>query len=112
MSPRFATLFGAALALMPLACSGEHTRKPTFAVTGKVTINGKPAEYATVVLHPAGPIGPNDAKPRGKVGADGEFTLSTYGTNDGAPAGDYPRDGGAVAGGQAFGRAAVEPPGR
>jgi hypothetical protein len=28
-------------------------------------------------------------KPRGKVGADGKFALTTYDGNDGAPAGEY-----------------------
>ena len=30
-----------------------------------------------------------DPRPRANVAADGTFTLSTYGENDGAPAGDY-----------------------
>ena len=89
MSPRFATLLVAGLALMPLACRGDKARLPTFAVTGKVTIDGKPAEHATVVFHPAGASVPDAVKPRGKVGADGSFTLTTYAGNDGAPAGSY-----------------------
>ena len=89
MPPRFATLLVAGLALMPLACRGDKARLPTFAVTGKVTIDGKPAEHATVVFHPAGASVPDAVKPRGKVGADGSFTLTTYDGNDGAPAGSY-----------------------
>ena len=89
MTPRFATLFVAGLALMPLACRDEIARKPTFAVTGKVTLDGKPAATASVVFHPVGASGPADVKPHGTVNADGTYTLSTYGGNDGAPAGDY-----------------------
>ena len=89
MSPRFATLFVAGLALMPLACRGDATHPPTFTVTGKVTIDGKPAEKATVVFHPVGKSGADAVKSRGQVGADGTFTLTTYSGNDGAPAGDY-----------------------
>ena len=89
MTPRFATFLAAGLALLPLACRGENSHKPTFAVTGKVTIDGKPAEHATVVLHPVGGGGPEVVKPRGKVTTNGTFTLTTYDGNDGAPAGDY-----------------------
>lgn len=89
MSPRFATLLVVGLAMMPLACRGDKARLPTFTVTGKVTIDGKPAEHATVVFHPAGSSGPDAVKPRGKVGADGTFSLTTYDGNDGAPAGSY-----------------------
>ena len=89
MSPRFATLFVAGLALIPLACRGDVSHLPTFAVTGKVTIDGKPAEKATVVFHPVGKSGADAIKSRGQVGPDGTFTLTTYSGNDGAPAGEY-----------------------
>ena len=89
MTPRFATLLVAGFALMPLGCRGNQSRKPTFAVTGKVTVDGRPAEHATVVLHPVGGSGPEAVKPRGTVKTDGSFTLTTYDGDDGAPAGDY-----------------------
>ena len=89
MTPRFATLLVAGFALMPMACRDDNARKTTFAVTGKVTLDGKPAEHATVVLHPVGESGPDVVKPRGTVKTDGTFTLTTYAGDDGAPAGDY-----------------------
>lgn len=90
---RIQTLTLAALALVALglaSCGKADGRKPTFPVTGRVLLaDGRPAEHATVVLHPVGDTGPDVAKPRGKVAADGSFTLTTYDANDGAPAGEY-----------------------
>ena len=81
------SLFALAVVGLP-ACQPTAGRKPTFPVAGKVLINGKPAEHATVVLHPVGG-GSDDVKARGKVAADGSFKLTTYDADDGAPAGDY-----------------------
>lgn len=65
--------------------SGE-ARKPTFAVIGKVLDGTKPVANATVVFHP---VGDAALKPRGKTDANGEFKLTTYDGDDGAPAGQY-----------------------
>ena len=77
------------LALGSASCSKSDGRKPTFATAGKVLLpDGKPAEHALVVFHPVGDSA-SVTKPRGKVGADGTYKLTTYDTDDGAPAGDY-----------------------
>lgn len=80
------------LVFVPLALAGCGQHGPAlYPVTGKVVgADGKPLEHATVVFHPvAGDAGPNAVKPRGKVGADGAFTLTTHTAGDGAPAGEY-----------------------
>jgi hypothetical protein len=86
------------LSLAPLAltavflasCAKDSSRKPTFPVTGKVVLSGgKAPEHATVVFHPVDDSDPEPVKPRGKVGRDGTFTLTTYDGQDGAPAGEY-----------------------
>ena len=63
----------------------------TFPATGTVTKGGKPVEGASVMLFPQG--GSTQFQelvpPRGVTGPDGSFVLSTYGTEDGAPAGAY-----------------------
>lgn len=86
-------LFIAAVAVVALgatSCGSADGRKPTYPVTGKVVwLGGKPAEHASVVLHPVGDPDPNVVKPRGKVGPDGTVKLTTYETDDGAPAGEY-----------------------
>jgi hypothetical protein len=79
----------AALAMASLACCSCRPRaeQPLSPVTGRVLVNRQPAERALVVLHPVGDAaGP---RPHGEVGPDGTFTLSTHGSNDGAPPGDY-----------------------
>lgn len=61
----------------------------TIQVEGKVLgQDGKPLERATVVFHPTD-TSQKFPKPRGITDAQGQFVLSTYDTNDGAPAGKY-----------------------
>lgn len=73
------------------ALVGCGSKGPTLhPVKGKVVgADGKPLEHATVVFHPVGATDPNLSRPRAKVAADGTFTLSTVGTDDGAPPGEY-----------------------
>ncbi len=71
------------------SCGASNNQLPTFEVKGQILQNGKPVPNATVVFHPAFEIGPDISKPRGTTGEDGSFTLSTYGSADGAPEGDY-----------------------
>ena len=77
------------LAVLSSGCGGETSPKPVFPVSGKVLVDGKPAAHATVILHPVGESGPDVVRPRAQVGPDGTFTVSTYGSGDGAPAGEY-----------------------
>lgn len=65
-------------------------RQPTHPVRGQVTLDGKPVANATIVFKPV------DAskfkwreQPQAKSDAEGRFTVFTYESNDGAPAGDY-----------------------
>ncbi len=65
-------------------------RKPVFPVRGQLFVKDKPAAGAFVLLVPVNePAEPKDPRPRAEVAADGSFALSTYGDNDGAPAGEY-----------------------
>lgn len=79
------------LAFVPFALAGCGQKGPALCpVTGKVVgTDGKPLEHATVVFHPVGAVGADAVKPRGKVGADGAFTLITHTAGDGAPPGEY-----------------------
>jgi hypothetical protein len=81
----------AALVLMIWAGYSYATRDPSklsvYPVTGKVLLDGTAPEGAAVVLHPL-----DDSltiRPRGVVGADGTFRLTTYLPSDGAPIGEY-----------------------
>jgi hypothetical protein len=69
------------------SCSG---RKPLFSVQGKVLDkNNKPAAGAKVIFNPDPADTQETLKPVGECDANGEFKLTTYTKDDGAPAGDY-----------------------
>jgi len=79
------------LLAFPLLVGCGDDLLPTYPTTGTVTKGGKPIEGASVMFFPQG--GSQQFQelvpPRGMTGPDGEFTLSTYGVEDGAPAGVY-----------------------
>src|SRR3954469_25512993 len=82
------------ISLVVAASPGCAKRQAFYPVTGKVLVDGKPADGATVVLHPVNDSGPQAVRPSGRVGPDGTFTVSSYvaetrTTADGAPAGEY-----------------------
>ena len=73
------------LATMLASCASRRTVYP---VKGKIIYSGESLEGAVIAFHPAdaksdGPV------PYGVIQRDGSFQLSTYGPNDGAPAGSY-----------------------
>ncbi len=64
---------------------------PVFPAKGTLLLDGKPLVHANLVFHPTTPF-PKEASqflPRGRTNEDGAFALTTYGDNDGAPAGKY-----------------------
>lgn len=69
----------------------DDRRLAVYPVTGKVTVKGQPAEGAEVVFVTADEAlrGPGHPLPTGIAGPDGNFKLSSYAVNDGAPAGEY-----------------------
>ncbi len=78
----------ALISLIFVGCGGGEYRTSTHTVRGKLTDGLKPVAHAQVVFHPVGGSA-ETPKPRGKTDANGEFTLTTYDGNDGAPAGQY-----------------------
>ena len=72
---------------LPVACSRAHSGAEVYPVRGEVFFKGQPATGAWVHFHP---VDEEVCTPAfGQVQEDGSFQLSTYGTNDGAEAGDY-----------------------
>jgi len=72
--------------LLALAAAGCGKAKPATApVTGRVLLDGKPVAGAAVMLEPVG----GGVPARGSTGADGSFTLSTFGRDDGALVGRH-----------------------
>jgi hypothetical protein len=79
---------GLVLALLLTGC-GE-ARKAVFPVKGKVLdADGNPAAGAKVIFHATDSQDPTAPHPVGVADAAGEFTLTTYKKDDGAPAGSY-----------------------
>ena len=81
----------AGVCLSGLAC-GEHgpPRKETYPVTGQVYVDGAPTNYLAVTCHDT--KGMDAAMPTVSsafTGQDGGFSISTYESGDGVPAGDY-----------------------
>ncbi len=81
-------LFVPSLALVCFAgCGGATSDRPaTYAVTGVVTLDGKPVEGATVTFNPESRDG---TAAFGRTGADGTYQLTTFEASDGALPGDY-----------------------
>jgi len=71
-------------------CGGDGRLK-LYQVSGVVTVKGKPAAGAEVILYPIDESmrGVGKPLPTGVAGSDGRFTLTSYEPNDGAPAGEY-----------------------
>lgn len=92
-SPLGATLF-VAFSLAPLlivGCGGSEERPELQPAQGTLLINGEPAEGATVIFHPASgtDFDARGTRPKGTVGGDGTFQVTSYQANDGIPTGDY-----------------------
>jgi hypothetical protein len=82
------------ISLLMGLCPACNKRQALYPVTGKVFVDGQPADGAQVVLHPVNDAGPQSLRPSAKVGPDGTFTLNTFNAETrvatpGAPAGEY-----------------------
>jgi len=78
----------AALCTCLVGCSGP--KGPVCApVKGAVTRGGKPLAEAMVVLHRVGGDVEGHQKPMAYTDTSGNFILTTFKHNDGAPPGDY-----------------------
>jgi len=71
------------------ALLGCSDRVRTYPVRGKIVSSGQPVGYANVLFHPTGDHTLGHLRPHAKTNSAGEYKLSTYGFEDGAPAGDY-----------------------
>jgi hypothetical protein len=72
------------------SCSGRDEGQRVYPVRGKVLYLGKPTPGARVYLHPRDEANKSaGVRPSGTVQEDGSFRITTYRTDDGAPAGSY-----------------------
>lgn len=80
------------LSLSVLICGcGEagHSWDKVYPVSGVVTHKGKPVKDAELAFFPVDEKVPESVRPWAKSSENGEFKLSTYDRDDGAPAGKY-----------------------
>jgi hypothetical protein len=87
--PRLATVLVLAGATVMLSSCGD--RKSVYPMRGRVLdAQGKPLAGASLIFHPLD-AAPDDVrhKPATTTDKEGQFTLTTYTENDGAPAGEY-----------------------
>ena len=75
-------------AVVGVSCQGDG-RRPVFPVRGQVLFENKPTPGALVIFHPVNDPDPRAPRPLARVAANGSFALTTYGNEDGAPAGEY-----------------------
>ncbi|MCE2800643.1 MAG: hypothetical protein LW724_13980 [Planctomycetaceae bacterium] len=83
-------LFLLVLSLVVSAGCGDSINQKTYPVTGEVRLDGKPFKGLTVVLRPVDKTNfKRQEIPQGITDENGKYTIYTYMSNDGAPAGDY-----------------------
>lgn len=72
-------------------CEKRIKRLPVYQVSGKILVNGEPAEHAQISLQPikTPAKGERVIIPNAVALADGTFNVGTYTGSDGAPAGEY-----------------------
>ncbi len=85
-----ATLFALVLTA---GCGGKEltdpNELPTFPVTGKVMVDGKPVAMIRVVAHDTEQPPRTFNEPKGFTKDDGTFSLTTFREGDGVPVGEY-----------------------
>jgi len=90
---RYCSLFLFLGTALLAGCGGSSSgisRVPCHPAKGSLFIGDKPATGASVFFVPTKETPESQTpRPRGTVGADGTFRLSTFDTDDGAPAGEY-----------------------
>ena len=80
----------AALGILWMGCSKPESNHPkVYPVQGEVFFKGKPASNAVIQFHAANDSPKESLCPHAIVQPDGSFKLTTFATNDGAPAGTY-----------------------
>jgi hypothetical protein len=86
---RLTSLIGVAAAAAALSGGcGDPARTPVYPVHGRVTAGGKAVNKATVMFASADGAD-RTLQPNTTTDADGRYALTTYKTDDGAPAGEY-----------------------
>jgi hypothetical protein len=76
------------LTCLAAGCDSNPNGQSVYPVCGRVSYDGKPTPGAKIYLYPVDAT-TNSVIPHAVVDSDGTFRFSTYGRDDGAPAGRY-----------------------
>jgi hypothetical protein len=74
-------------ALWVTGCGSKEP--PVYEVRGQILFNGKPVSHAFLALHPLEASQPRSVHPSATTDENGQFVLSSYHAQDGAPPGEY-----------------------
>jgi hypothetical protein len=86
---RLAFRVAVAAALVTLAsCGDSRANHKVYPVKGKILVNNQPAAECLIVLNRTFEQ-ENPVTPQGRTNENGEFQITTYFANDGAPEGEY-----------------------
>ncbi len=89
-APRTLQCAVAVAALLFAGCGDGRSFPKAYEVKGSVLVNGQPANDVQITLHRISPDPlTTPATPQGVSDAKGEFYLTSYNTDDGAPNGEY-----------------------
>ncbi|MDX1962672.1 MAG: hypothetical protein SFX18_05935 [Pirellulales bacterium] len=77
-----------ALPLVVGCGKSQPERLATFPVEGRLLVNNQPLPHAQIILHPSAAGSPALAA-RAQTDKEGNFTVTTYETGDGAATGEY-----------------------
>lgn len=77
------------ISLLTLGCSSRDQTKPVYATRGRVLYNQQPLVGAKVTFYPIDRVMLPRETPTATTDAEGNFVMSTYGSNDGVPTGYY-----------------------
>ncbi len=85
----FKRILAAALGLTSCLGCGTDDREAVYPVQGRLTYGGQPMDGAVVTFHPADTRQAVVRRAHGTADAQGEYRLTTYTRDDGAPMGEY-----------------------
>ena len=87
-SRRFICFISAVVLCFAAGCGNDGKLK-IYSVTGQVLYNKQPLKGIDVAFHPVDPKNDTGYPPHAKTDEKGQFILTTYELEDGAPAGEF-----------------------
>ena len=87
--PKFPSHFALLVSLLVCGCGSSYSRPDRVPANGKITLDGQPLAGAQIGFRPAAPDSKYKRPSRAVSDAEGNFSIGTYGAEDGLPPGEY-----------------------